>query len=228
MKSIVHKVHAPTHYSVLYLSCVEDPKLSALAKALHTYAVTRPPDWDLNYTDICNHFRESKSTILRAMSELEAAGYLTREQTRDESNRFSSAIVNWYYSSKSPCTEKPCTEKPCTVDDTLTKNQCTSNLRNHTSKRKSASSKKRAYADHVTLTEAEHGKLVADYGEATIADYIRRLDDYKFASGRKYASDYLTILNWIRRDAKPEVAECEGSGHTYKTPEELRAEGVLV
>lgn len=57
--------------------------------------------------------------------------------------------------------------------------------------------KKRRYAPEVLLTEAEHSKLVADYGADGAEWMIRKLDNYKAARGMTYKSDYRAILNWV-------------------------------
>jgi len=69
------------------------------------------------------------------------------------------------------------------------------------------------YAEAVTLTEAEHDKLVAEHGEQLVKECIEILSNYKLSSGRKYASDYHAILNWVvkratedRQKAKPQYS----------------------
>ena len=53
------------------------------------------------------------------------------------------------------------------------------------------------YADRVTMTEAEYGKLVEQYEELRAKEMIKALDNYKGANGKKYKSDYCAILNWV-------------------------------
>lgn len=53
------------------------------------------------------------------------------------------------------------------------------------------------FAEYVTLTQAEHDKLVAEYGDLFVQKMIETLDNYKGASGKKYASDYRAMLNWV-------------------------------
>lgn len=73
------------------------------------------------------------------------------------------------------------------------------NNKNHSINRVSKKEKpqKRHYAPCVMLTEAERGKLVEAYGEEGAAWMVRKLDDYKAASGKTYKSDYRAILNWV-------------------------------
>lgn len=51
-------------------------------------------------------------------------------------------------------------------------------------------------ADYVTMTNAEHQKLLDAYGEADTARLIEILDNYKGSTGKRYKSDYRAILSW--------------------------------
>lgn len=59
---------------------------------------------------------------------------------------------------------------------------------------------KHKYAPLVLLTEDEYAKLVSDYGEEGTQWMVKKLDDYKAASGRTYKSDYRAILNWVVKE----------------------------
>ena len=59
---------------------------------------------------------------------------------------------------------------------------------------------KRKHLDFVSLTTEEFDKLTTDYGQATVQDFIERLNDYIGSKGKKYKSHYFTIKNWMRRD----------------------------
>jgi hypothetical protein len=61
---------------------------------------------------------------------------------------------------------------------------------------------KKEYSKSVHLTTIEHDKLVEKFGEKETKDKIESLSLYKLSKGKKYASDYATILNWDRRDEK--------------------------
>lgn len=51
---------------------------------------------------------------------------------------------------------------------------------------------------HVQLTDKQYQKLIADYGEYWIAQYIQKLDEYIQMKGAKYKDHNLTIRNWLR------------------------------
>lgn len=55
---------------------------------------------------------------------------------------------------------------------------------------------------HVFLTDEQFKKLVADFGEKKIAEYIRRVDEYIQQSGKSYRDFALTIRKWIYDDCK--------------------------
>lgn len=52
------------------------------------------------------------------------------------------------------------------------------------------------WADNVTMTNAEHDKLLATHGPANTVRLIEILDNYKGSSGKRYKDDYRAILSW--------------------------------
>lgn len=52
-------------------------------------------------------------------------------------------------------------------------------------------------AEFVSLTNDEYSSLVAKVGESGVKRCIEILDNYKGSTGKKYKSDYRTILNWV-------------------------------
>jgi len=61
------------------------------------------------------------------------------------------------------------------------------------------------YAEFVSMTEAEHQKLVERYGEQKTAMFIEKLDNAKGARGYTYKNDYRAILNWVVSDVEKEI-----------------------
>ena len=72
---------------------------------------------------------------------------------------------------------------------------------------------KTKYSDFVNMTEDEYNKLVEKYGEAGAKRMIEILDNYKGSTGKKYASDYRAILNWV---VERYTFETERNGTTQK------------
>jgi len=57
--------------------------------------------------------------------------------------------------------------------------------------------KKQNFAEFVTMTGIEHGKLLDEFGEEVTAKLIDKLNTYKGSNGKKYKSDYMAIRQWV-------------------------------
>ena len=66
---------------------------------------------------------------------------------------------------------------------------------------------KSTYAPAVTMTEDEYKKLTEKHGEDITLSAIEILSNYKLSSGKKYKSDYYTLLGWPVDEAKKKMAE---------------------
>ena len=71
-----------------------------------------------------------------------------------------------------------------------------------TIQKKESAKKKHCFFDNILLTEEEYRKLVERFGEAGTKDRLENLSLYKKSRGKKYSSDYATILAWDKRDKK--------------------------
>ena len=63
------------------------------------------------------------------------------------------------------------------------------------------------WAENVAMTNAQYEKLLCTYGEADTKRLIEILDNYKGATGKKYADDYRAILNWVVNRLKEEKSK---------------------
>ena len=87
------------------------------------------------------------------------------------------------------CMDTECidTSNTVTVTDTNTDtNTITNNLKH-----------KFGEYNHVLLTEEEHQKLIADYGDQETEKAIKYLDEYIEMKGAKYKSCYLALRKWV-------------------------------
>lgn len=78
------------------------------------------------------------------------------------------------------------------------------------------------YAPCVLMTEEEYGKLESAHGHDGAEWMVRKLDDYKAASGRTYKSDYRAILNWVVGEYEKHVKEQlngNGNGEDFERPQ---------
>jgi hypothetical protein len=58
------------------------------------------------------------------------------------------------------------------------------------------------YADFVLMTSTENEKLINEHGVDNTNLFIKILNNYKGANGKKYKSDYLAIQNWVIKKTK--------------------------
>jgi hypothetical protein len=144
----------------------------------------------------------SIQNIRTALLVLEKMGFLTNQSTK---HYRLITIVNYdFYQSQENYLTKQSTRSQQSSNKVSTTNK-------H-DKHDKQGKQKNIYADHVTLTKEEHRKLIQSLGEQKTADMIERLSLYKGSTGKKYASDYLTILNWMRMD-KDRQREGQTLGH---------------
>ncbi len=73
------------------------------------------------------------------------------------------------------------------------------------------------YADLVSMTEEEYGKLIARYGEEKTKLMIEKLDNAKGAKGYTYKSDYRAILNWVADRVEEEQQKKGGNSYGSTT-----------
>lgn len=59
---------------------------------------------------------------------------------------------------------------------------------------------------HVLLTDEQYNKLLSDYGEKLLSEYIRKVDEYCQQHGKSYSDWNLTVRNWMRRDGVSKIS----------------------
>ncbi len=70
-----------------------DPKLSAKAKGVLCYMISKPTEWQFNVKSMSGELKEDKDTIARILNELIKANYIHRTEHRDDKGK----IVCWEY-----------------------------------------------------------------------------------------------------------------------------------
>lgn len=117
----------------------------------------------------------------------------TNEITIKSTNKFTIVTIanyNVYQEKKKRPTNKPKENQPTTNQQPTTNN-------NDNNENNTTPDLKIVYADFVTMKKVEYEKLVESHGEVGAKRMIEILDNYKGANGKKYASDYMAILNWV-------------------------------
>ena len=76
------------------------------------------------------------------------------------------------------------------------------------------------WAPNVSMTNADHAKLVERFGDADTKRLVEILDNYKGSSGKKYRDDYRAILSWCvdRLEEEKTKPKKRSNGPTYTPP----------
>ena len=70
-----------------------DPTISAKAKGILCYMISKPTDWQFNVKSMAGELKEDKDTVARILNELIKANYIHRTEHRDDKGK----IVIWEY-----------------------------------------------------------------------------------------------------------------------------------
>lgn len=85
-------------------------------------------------------------------------------------------------------------------NDNQVTNRRQTGLKRGTTNKNDKNVKKKKFLDSILLTTEEYKKLINEYGEGIIEKKIEDLQRYIARTGKKYASHYLTIKAWLRKD----------------------------
>lgn len=94
--SSVFRVIKNKDFTVMSNIHLQDKKLSLKAKGLLSQMLSLPDDWDYTLRGLATINKEGVNTIGNIVNELIDAGYIVREQKRDERGGFSKSIYNIY------------------------------------------------------------------------------------------------------------------------------------
>lgn len=89
MSEIIHyRKEKDKQWATINLHCSDhDPNLSAKAKWIHIYIISRPPGWKLNMRDIANRCTDGEHGIRSGMKELMVRNYVHRGRIIDRFGR---------------------------------------------------------------------------------------------------------------------------------------------
>ena len=111
-------------FTVLPNAVLRDDRLNLQTKGLFCMMLSLPDEWGFSVKGLATLAACSRDKIRAALENLEAAGYLLREQARTEAGYFSGNVYVLYDEVQQPltgfpATEKPATEKPLTGNSSL-------------------------------------------------------------------------------------------------------------
>lgn len=111
----VIRIEHNSNYTTMANYHLRDPRLSLRAMGLMSKMLSLPDDWDYSVKGLTSIVKEGRDAVRKALMELEAAGYLVREQGRSSGGNFAGYDYTLFEEARiSPLTEKPTTVKPST------------------------------------------------------------------------------------------------------------------
>ena len=131
------------------------------------------------------------NSLLRRMQEKEKKSVIAREKAEKRRNNNATAL------------QQQCSSNANKVN----KSKVNKSKINENKVNKKEQEEKIHFADFVSMTNAEHQKLVSTYGTEFTDQCITVLDNYKGANGKTYKSDYRAILNWVIDKVKEQQAK---------------------
>lgn len=111
----VIRVEHNANYTTMSNHHLRDERLSLRAIGLMSKMLSLPEDWDYTVKGLCAIVKEGREAVRKALMELEAAGYLVREQGRSSGGNFAG---NDYTLFEEPRESSPLPKKPTTVEPT--------------------------------------------------------------------------------------------------------------
>ena len=87
--SIIKIARKKNPYVMLDKTCLMDLRLSWRAKGLHAYIMGLPDEWDIRVSHLVKQSTEGRDALYKTLNELKAYGYITQEEIRQESGKFS-------------------------------------------------------------------------------------------------------------------------------------------
>lgn len=186
---------------------LRDGRITLKARGLLALLMSHNPGWSVSINSLIEQNREGRDSLKAAVAELEAYGYLKRDQAR-EAGKFGEAI--WV--TQSPWAEKPLTEKPLT-ENPLTENPHpkNTNIKNTKVKNTREGSTKGAHRlpQDWQPSEESIATMVEHFPWVDVKLETHKFKDYwQAATKNAMKKDWeAAYRNWIRRAAewkKPE------------------------
>ena len=201
----VFRVEKNKGYTVMSNHHLRNKNLTLKAKGLLSQMLSLPEDWDYTLKGLSHINRESIDAIRTAVWELEKAGYIRREQSRDPKGKMADMIYTIY---EQPVLDCPVLENP-TSDNPVLENPTSDNP---------ASENPTQLNKEVQRTDLpKKEKIITDgqstHGSTSLEDIYRtfNIDHPADFRGHSLSVSDIVVLN---RDGKEEAHYCDSIGFT--------------
>ena len=104
MRLAFYRINKEEKFTQIDNRMINDPGLSAKAKGILLYLLSKPSDWKVYEIDIVNNMKDGRDSVRSGISELIKNGYIEREIANGEKGKFAGYNYNVYeHNSENPC-----------------------------------------------------------------------------------------------------------------------------
>jgi len=89
MSGGIFKTQKTGNYTTVSNEFINDPSLTAKAKGILLYLLSKPNDWETRTEDIVEHMADGIDSIKSGLKELQNSGYMLRRRIHGSRGRFS-------------------------------------------------------------------------------------------------------------------------------------------
>ena len=236
----VIRVEHNENYTTMANYHLRDSRLSLRAMGLMSKMLSLPDDWDYSVAGLTKIVKEGREAVRKALQELESAGYLIREQSR-QGGSFAGYDYTLFEQPQagagSPSPKKPSTGNPSTeIPSTGNPPQINNEKNQKTKQQKHAPAVPdwepemferfwRAYPRHEDrkTAAAEWDKLRPDLklmrAMSSALDRAKTTDEWRRGVGIPYACRWLSKQRWLDEPNDPIAAEAPAPAAIEGGPE---------
>lgn len=104
MRLAFYRINKEDKFTQIDNRMINDKELSAKAKGILLYLMSKPSDWKVYEADIVNNMKDGRDSIRSGIAELIENGYIERELANGEKGKFAGYNYNVYeHNSENPC-----------------------------------------------------------------------------------------------------------------------------
>lgn len=171
--------------------------------------ICRPGQFITSSTSLAAKSGTSRQNVRSALVKFEKCEFLTYESTK---TGLLINVVNWGKYQDDNTTANQASNQEVTNSQPRGNQEVTTNKND---KKVKNDKKDILLGDYVKMSNDEYQKLCDQFSKPGADKRIEKLNLYKGSTGKKYKSDYLTILSWERREQDSQRGDKFINGHPF-------------
>ena len=180
----VFRIEKNKNYTVMSNYHLKDKRISLKAKGLLSQMLSLPEDWDYTLKGLSLINRESIDAIRTAVWELEKAGYITRQQNRDDKGKMAEMIYTIYEQPQpeleNPTSDNSTSENPTKLNTNRSNTKYIKYPPTHHSKvylHNGVDKNVDNLSKEKIMQQLDYSSLVLDYGQGQMDEIVNLIDE---------------------------------------------------